>query len=296
MEEGMKEDSRAILFGTEPADRVAADSIFTRKFVQALKVSNSFYYPFDSLITISKLYAPDSTFRIFTWNLIIHDNSIRQHGAIQMRTKDGSLKLFPLIDKSDIIENRWDTIADNRGWVGAVYYKIIRKELNGEPVYTLLGFDENNIRSNIKMIDVLRFKNGEPVFGAPIFSMADNQLVPKKINRFLMEYKKDAGPRLNYDADLDLIMMEHLVSESNEPNKKYTLIGDGDYEAFKWINGKWTYINKVFFEVTPEGQPPVPNQILDADGNIDEKKVPGFTDDEEPAAKKKSSGKKKKGN
>ncbi len=296
MEEGMKDDSRAILFGTEPSDRVAADSIFTRKFVQALKVTNSFYYPFDSLITISKLYAPDSTFRIFTWNLIIHENSVRQHGAIQMRTADGSLKLFPLIDKSDVIENKWDTVANNYGWVGAVYYKIIKKEVNGEPLYTLLGFDENNIRSNIKMIDVLRFKDGAPVFGAPIFSMADNQLVPKKINRYIMEYKKHAGPRLNYDADLDLIMMEHLISESNEPQKKYTLIGDGDYEAFKWLNGKWTYINKVFFEVTPEGQPPVPNQILDAEGNIDESKVPGFTEDEEPGAKKKGSEKKKKGN
>ena len=293
-EEEMKEDSRSILFGLQPSDRLAADSIFTRKLVRALKTPNSFYYPFDSLITISKLYAPDSTFRIFTWNRIIHDNSIRQHGAIQMRTTDGSLKLFPLIDKSDIITNRWDTVANNHGWVGAVYYKIIKKDLNGQPVYTLLGFDENSIRSNIKMIDILQFKNGEPVFGAPIFSIADGQLVPKKINRYVMEYKKDAGPRLNYDADLDLIMMEHLVSESNEPHKKYTLIGDGDYEAFKWLNGKWTYINKVFHEVTPEGKPPMPNQILDEQGNIDESKVPGFEDAEVKENNRKGSKTKKK--
>lgn len=280
LEEGMKEDSRNILFGLQPADRLAADSVFTRKLVQALKTPHSFYYTFDSLITISKLYAPDSAFRIFTWNLIIHDNSIRQHGAIQMRTDDGSLKLFPLIDKSDVIVNRWDTVADNRGWVGAVYYKIIKKEINGQPLYTLLGFDEHSINSNIKMIDVLQFKNGQPVFGAPVFSVADNELVPRKINRYVMEYKKAAGPRLNYDPELDLIIMEHLISESNEPKKKYTLIGDGDYEAFKWINGRWTYINKVFHEITPEGKPPVPNQILDADGNIDESKVPGFEDPE----------------
>jgi len=52
--------------------------------------------------------------------------------------------------------------------------------------------------------------------------------------------------------------MEHLVSESNEPKKKWTLIPDGDYEAFKWAEGKWIYVEKIFNEVTPEGKAPVP--------------------------------------
>ena len=61
-----------------------------------------------------------------TWQLVINDNVIRQHGAIQMKTSDGALKLFPLIDKSDITINIADTFANNKGWIGAVYYKIIQ--------------------------------------------------------------------------------------------------------------------------------------------------------------------------
>ena len=76
-----------------------------------------------------------------------------------------------------------------------------------------------------------------------------------------MEFKKEAGARLTYDQDLNMIVMEHLVSESNEPAKKWTYIGDGDYEGFKWEKGQWKYISKVFSEVTPEGKEPVPQPI-----------------------------------
>ena len=78
--------------------------------------------------------------------MVINDNVVRQHGAIQMRTADGSLKLFPLIDKSDIILNMSDTIGNNFGWIGAVYYKIIQTMAGGKNYYTLLGYDENNMR------------------------------------------------------------------------------------------------------------------------------------------------------
>src|ERR1700749_4545697 len=140
-----KEDSLQIysvklLQGINDIDRFKADSIFTRVLVRALKTTNSFYYPFDSVESVSKLYAPDSSFRIYTWQMVVNDNMVRQHGAIQMKTADGSLKLFPLIDKSDIMQNESDSIGDNRGWVGAVYYKIVEKEKDGQNIYTLLGY------------------------------------------------------------------------------------------------------------------------------------------------------------
>lgn len=286
-ESELKSHAKDILFGIEVTDRFTADSLFTRKLVAALKTPYSFQYPFDSLESISRLYAPDSSFRIFTWNLYITDASARRHGAIQMRTADGSLKLFPLIDKSDVTEDISKPITDNLNWIGAVYYRIILKEYRGKKFYTLIGFDENDLRSHKKIIDILRFENEKPVFGAPVFSFPDDKIVPKKVNRFVMEYKRDAGARLNYDEMMDLIVKEHLVSESNEPNKKYTLVGDGDYEAFKWMDGKWVYVSKIFFEITPEGKAPIPNKILDDKGNIDESKIPGFNEDK-PIKEKKS--------
>ncbi len=275
-----KEDSlRAlavqIIQGRNADDRFSADSSFTRMLVRALKTRHSFHYPFESFQTISVLYAPDSVFRIFTWQMVINENVIRQHGAIQMKTWDGSLKLYPLIDKSDVTGNVADTIGNHLGWIGAIYYKLIQKKSGNKNYYTLLGFDENNIRSSRKIIEVLHFANDEPVFGGRYFSYEEDSVFKTSQSRYIMEYKKEAGPRLNYDTDLDMIIMEHLISESKEPHKKWTLVGDGDYEGFTWKNGKWVHVEKVFNVVTPDGQAPVPNPLRDPSGNLDENKLKG---------------------
>ena len=257
-EDSMKIPAATLIQGINASDRFKADSLLTKMLVRALMVPNSFYYPFDSIYTVSKLYAPDSSFRIYTWQMVINDNIIRQHGAIQMKTNDGRLKLFPLIDKSDITVNMEDTVGNNFGWMGAVYYKVLLNKYQDKNYYTLLGYDENNIRSNKKIVEVLRFENNQPLFGGQFFSVPSNTLKVKNPARFIMEFKKEAGPRLNYDNELNMIVFEHLVSESNEPNKKWTLIGDGDYEGFKWQSGRWIYVSKVFNEMTPEGKEPVP--------------------------------------
>jgi hypothetical protein len=279
-EDSLLKYSAQIIQGINADNRLNADSVFTRVLVRALKTKNAFHYPFDSLQTVSILYAPDSAFRIFTWQLVINENVIRQHGAIQMKTNDGSLKLFPLIDKSDVTTSIADTIGNNYGWMGAIYYKIILKKFGNQNYYTLLGFDENNIRSSRKIIEVLHFNNGEPIFGGSYFSGEKADGFSKWQSRYIMEYKKEAGPRLNYDKDLDMIVVEHLVSESKEPNKKWTLVGDGDYEGFVWRGNKWMHVEKVFNVVTPDGQAPVPNPIRDPSGNIDEKKLKGAEEEE----------------
>jgi hypothetical protein len=118
------------------------------------------------------------------------------------------------------------------------------------------------IRSTRKWIEVLTFdQEGKPVFGGPYFSFqaGDPAHPPANIARFMLEFKKDGGARVTYDPDLDLIIFDHLVSESNEPDKKYTLVSDGDYEGFRWVNGKWVHINKVFTQKLQDGQAPVPS-------------------------------------
>ncbi len=274
-EDSLKVPALKIIMGINPSDKFNADSLFTRGLVRALKVPHSFDYPFDSLVTVSKVYPPDSSFRIFTWQMMINENMIRQHGAIQIHTADGSLKLFPLIDKSDVTQNMADTIGNNYGWIGAIYYRLIQTAWKDKQYYTLLGFDENNIKSDKKLIEVLTFENGQPVFGNRNFVIENGNVYTRDIARYIMEFKKEAGSRLTYDEDLNMIIMEHLISESGEPNKKWTLIPDGDYEGFKWLNGKWVYVNKVFNEITPEGKAPVPDPIRNDKGEIDYSKLKG---------------------
>lgn len=270
-EDSLKRYALDILRAETPERRFEADSIFTKMFVRALQVKNSFSYPFDSLVTISKLTPPDSSFRIFTWQLVITDNFVRQKGAIQMRTKDGMLKLFPLIDMSDYMESVADTITDNYSWFGAVYYDIIPREKDGQNIYTLLGYDENNVLTNKKVIELLSFENGKPVFGAKDFSFSDKS--KGKQARYIIEYKKHAGPRLAYDKEEGLIVVEHLISETGEPQRKETYVGDGDYDGFKWEDGRWVYIDKIFDYVTPEGKEPVPVPLRDTKGNIDRSRL-----------------------
>ena len=257
-EDSLKLHSLNIIQGRTASDRFKADSLFTKMFVRALKTPYSIQYPFDSLFTISNIVAPDSSFRIFTWQLVINENTIRQHGAIQMKTNDGSLKLFPLIDRSFLISDQKDTVTNHEWWIGAIYYKILMNEFNKKKYYTLLGYDENSIRSTKKRIEVLHFNDaGQPVFGGSFFSFAQDTVRKKDQSRFWIEYKKNGNGRLLYDEEMKMIMYDHLISETNEPAKKFTYVPDGDYEAFKWVNGKWLHVEKVFTFKLIDGQAPV---------------------------------------
>lgn len=257
-----KEDSlnpiaKSIVQSEDVSIRFRSDSLFTRMLVRALRTPYSFEYPFDSLVTISRLYAPDSSFRIFTWQVSKDENVHRRHGAIQIKTNDGSLKLFPLIDRSSLIINQQDTITNNQWWIGSIYYKIILKEHLGKKYYTLLGYDEHSIRSTRKRIEVMYFNDQQlPVFGGQFFDFSQDSIPQRHKSRYWIEYKKNGNARLLYDEEMDLIMVEHLISETGEPAKKYTLIPDGDYEGFKWVNGKWQHIEKVFTFKLEDGQAP----------------------------------------
>jgi hypothetical protein len=250
--------------------RFRSDSIFVKTLVRALKMKHSFYYSFDS-ISVSQLYAPDSTFRIFTWQLKKDEYVYLQKGAIQMNTPDGSLKLFPLFDNSMFTAKAQDSVRGRNNWIGAIYYKIIQKQFNGKKYYTLLGFDDFTITSNKKWMEVLTFNNGEPVFGGPFISFKNDSVQRKTLARFSIEYKKEARTFFNYDPEKDMIIFDHLVSEGNEPANKASYIPDGDFEAFKWVNGQWVHVPLIDFEYKlTDGNFPRENMILDDKGNVNE--------------------------
>ncbi len=269
LEDSLKYFSNQMVLDSIPGKRFAADSAFIKLFVKALRTPHSFRYPFDSVITISKIYPSDSSFRIFTWELERDESYYRQQGVIQMKTADGSLKIFPLIDVSDYGASLTDSARNNSNWVGAIYYGIVTKEYKGKKYYTLFGLDDNDFTTTRKWIDILTFdESNRPVFGDRVFDYKEDSLKPAQpAYRFLLEFKKDANARMVYDPEMDMIIFDHLISESNELWKKYTLIPDGDYEGFKWTNGKWVHIDKVFTAKLQDGQAPAPQPVYDDAGN-----------------------------
>jgi hypothetical protein len=262
-EDSLKTIAYAIVNDREATGRFHNNEKFIPMLVRALKIKNSFSYPFDSLQSISRLYAPDSSFRIFTWQVMKDEAVFRRMGAIQMKTTDGSLKLFPLIDKSHISENQ-DTITDNNWWFGCIYYNIVMHKVGKQKLYTLFGYDENSIRSTKKRLEVLRFTDdGRPVFGAPIFSFEEDTIPKKTLSRFSIEYKKDGRARMIFDTEQNMIIYDHLISETNEPGKRYTLVPDGDYEGFKWVNNRWVHVEKVYTFKLQDGQFPIGVPLYD---------------------------------
>ena len=236
-----------IVNAEEIIDRLRADSFFTKKLVQTLKIPYSFNYAFDSLKTISRLYAPDSSFRIITWQLMKDFTYYRYKGAIQLKTTDGSLKLIPLFDGADFTDRPVDSVRSNENWIGALYYNIILKKFNNKNYYTLIGYDENDARSTKKWLEVLTFDNNyRPLFGGRYFSYPNDPIKPAQpAYRFCIEFKKEANAKLNYDAEIDRIVFAKLVSETGEISKKHTLVPYGTIEGFKWELGKWIYIPNI---------------------------------------------------
>lgn len=272
-EDSLKDLMATINLDSFTAGRMIADSQFTRTLVRSLQVRNSFYFPFDSVRGMGNVYAPDSLFRIITWQLPYDDYYCRQRGAIQFKTRDGSLRLMPLLDVSEFTEYPNDSARKRNQWIGAVYYDIVKKEHKGKSYYTLFGFDANSVNSSKKWIEVLHFENNEPVFGGPFFTFEKDSIKKAPLHRFSIEYKKEASAMINYDPELDIILVDHLVSESDDPDLPHTYVPDGDYEGFKWVNGRWQHIEKVFDQKLEDGEFPVPDPILDERGNVDQEKL-----------------------
>ncbi len=278
-EDTLKEYAMYLNTDSLTEDRMISDSIFTRTLVRALQIKNSFFYPFDSVLGISKLYAPDTSFRIFTWQIAFDDYYSRQKGAIQMRTADGSLKLFPLRDVSEFTDKPIDSARTRMNWIGAVYYNIIKTQNKNKNYYTLFGFDNNSVMSSKKWMEVLSFnEKNEPVFGGPFFSYANDSIPKPTQYRFSIEFKKDTRVLVNYIEELQMILVDHLVSENNDDEHQWTYVPDGDQEGFKWENGKWMHIDKVFTYKLEDGQAPVGDPLMDYKGNKDEKKLQEKTD------------------
>jgi hypothetical protein len=234
----IQEDSTAM-------GRYDADSLFTVQLVKTLKQSNSFEFHLDSLVAVRHLIAPDSAFKIFSWQLDLGDGHYKQRAAIQLKTDDGNLKLLPFFDKSDLFEEPEHELMNRKNWMGAIYYDIILNTFNGIKYYTLLGFDEYNVSISKKIIEVLHFENNEPVLGGNFFLYPKDETYPNApVERFVYSYKKGSNGSIRYDKENQRIALSELTSISNDLKDKSTLVPSGNEVYFIWYNGKWVMPNK----------------------------------------------------
>lgn len=198
-------------------------------------------YPFDSLKTktVSVLESPDRNFRIFTFNVILTNGRYQHYGLLHV--KDGSSwQVFSMQDTSlqaaeDVIKKE----LDPEKWYGALYYEIVPFRVKKENMYLLLGYDGADIHSNRKVIDVLWFDHGEPVFGKEIFSEGSWK---SKLNyRAVFEFHNDSRMLMRYEPKQNIIMIDKLAPAFPEAvNNPYYYIPSGDYDCYAFSKSIWT--------------------------------------------------------
>lgn len=245
-----------------PEERSLYNEKFVKQLIRALKVPGSYSYPFDKLKDKINILSPDDkAFRIFNWSIAVSDVNVRYYGAIQMAGEQ--LKLYPLIDCSaELGKGAEDSILANGRWYGALYYRIIPREVEGKTIYSLFGLNASSPISSKKAIDPMVITDKGLVFGAPIFNVRSQNFPDRRVNRFIIEYKKGVNASMNWDAELNAIFFDKLVSQVNDPNRKYTFVPTGQYDGFRWANDQWNYVEDLIpVDPLKDGQAPSPNPV-----------------------------------
>jgi len=230
---------------------------FVKQLVRTLKIPNSFYYPFDKFKDkVNIMYPDDRSFRLFNWAIIPTLISERYYGAIQL--PQAQLKLYPLFDCSEELgKGAEDSILSGGKWYGAIYYRIITHDVDGKNGYTLFGYNGSSPISNKKVLDVLMLADNGVTFGAPIFAVASESNPQQRINRFILEYKKGVQVSMNLDTEKQMIYFDKLVSQYNDPGRKYTYVPSGEYDGFKWYDKQWNYVRDLIpVQILKDGDAP----------------------------------------
>ena len=211
---------------------------FKNVLEEAISNSEIFNYPLDSLSKfMSTEISPDGNFRIFNWNIELSNQ--RQYYECWIIMKN--LTILKLNDfKNEIPEIEYASL-DANSWFGALYYSIIPKEIKNKTVYTLLGWDGNNMFSNKKIIESMTIsKKNKIQFGVPIFKYPDG----KSKKRVIFQYSKQSYMSLKHrhTRKQDYLIFDHLMPPS--PHLKEFAdwyVTDLSFDAFQWNENQWDF-------------------------------------------------------
>ncbi len=234
---------------------------------------------------IGIITAPDSSFRLFNWN-VAYTAGTHEYFAYILRKKGNGEKVERIRLKGirgpddrnkekggGLRKRKLERMKLEAGeWIPALYYEIIKKERNGEPIYTLLGWEGKDRYTTRKTIEVLHFtEEGEPRFGLPIFKKKNENEKEEKTwrerersrrkrakrngpakspspkQRIIFEFTNDAVMTLKYEEENDRIVFNQLVPERPDLKGMYEFYGpDLFFNAYVWkADGHWAFEKKI---------------------------------------------------
>lgn len=208
---------------------------------------------------ISQKPLENSDYVLYSWQVKISEDIYESHGYL----KNAGGTLIKLADNAALSGDLvYEELTADR-WLGVVYYKTLPIMLDGNPAWLLFGYDGHSKFDRIKVCDVLRIVEGQPVFGAEIFKRGDGKR-PDVRYRLLLSYSSDSNVTLNYNPSMDIIIHDHLINRVGRmAGQGETWLPDGSYEGYVWDGTYWTYDEKVFEQVLQDGEFPRPSPVLD---------------------------------
>lgn len=237
--------------------RFASCAQLSATLVRCLRTENAFRYPFSRVKAVSILAPPDSSFRIFTWQLFVNDSTYNYYGLLQLNSREPAL--FELVDRSADMEPppTHEALPPDQ-WYGVLYYNLRQFDTPKGRKYLLMGFDAFSFFERRKVMDVLSFdpKTGFPEFGAPVFERPGKP--ENREHRIIFDYTAEAGVRVNWDEEYKMILCDHLLPVPSSYHPGITHVPDGSYDGFKLEKGRWVYVDKVFNDSQDEVPRPVP--------------------------------------
>ena len=187
-------------------------------------------------LPLSRVEAPDGSFRLITWNIPLTDGSHRYEGLLLARQRKLTT-LYELRDQTTSITNPELAELGPERWLGALYYQVVPVRKGGRTWYTLLGWKGHSATETRKVIDVLSFRSGKPRFGAPLFGRGK-----LKEQRKLFAYAFNVSMMLRHEEEQQRIVLDHLAPMRADLQGKGALMGpDLSFDAFIWDKGQWRY-------------------------------------------------------
>jgi hypothetical protein len=184
-------------------------------------------------LQLSKVEAPDGTFRLITWN-VPRENGTHLYEGLLLHADGRKRALYELRDMTrEITSPEVPELGPDR-WYGALYYQVVPVKRGGKTYYTLLGWKGYDKVETRKVVDVLHFKGSQPRFGAPIFG-------PGKLKRTrqVYGYSFQATMTLRYEPDRGIVM-DHLSPARQDLQGQWAFYGpDMSYDALVWEKDHW---------------------------------------------------------
>lgn len=225
-------------------EKLKKNVLIEEQLRKMLRIDEAFNYKFDTLNKVmGTIKSPDNAFRLFNWNMEIEHEEQNYFCLIMKYDKrKNDYEIIELFDKSKFAYDPEFTVFNDRKWYGALYYDIIPVKKGTKTIYTLLGWDGNNMLSNKKIIETMAFQGTDHVkFGFPMFKYEDQKVK----RRVIFQYNKKSYMSVKHKTMKkdEYIIFDHLSPSNPQMEGMYDwYVTDLSFDAFVLTNGKWVYV------------------------------------------------------